>query len=216
MKIYFFLIPVIICFNIKGQHYPTTKFWAGISAKKKISKKIGTSYYVSLRGMSTYNYSIFGQTSLDYKISKISRFKIKYRYTWKNVEGLSYEHRAALDFTTKYKLSKNSKINYRARIQNELQNIREYNPNPLSSIFRNKIIFEREISKKINVFSGYELFSNIIEQKINDGYRFYIGTSLDIGRKKRLDIAYIYNQKISNLENLNYSNIVSIKYNFSI
>ena len=216
MKIYFFLIPVIICFNINGQHYPTTKFWAGISAKKKISKKIATSYYVSLRGMSSYNYSIFGQTSLDYKISKISRFKIKYRYTWKNVEGLSYEHRAALDFTTKYKLSKNSKINYRARIQNELQNIREYNPNPLSSIFRNKIIFEREISKKINVFSGYELFSNIIEQKINDGYRFYIGTSFDIGRKKRLDIAYIYNQKVSNLENLNYSNIVSIKYNFSI
>ena len=216
MKVYFFLIPVFIYFNIEAQHYPTTKFWAGISAKKKISKKIGTSYYVSLRGMSTYNYSIFGQTSLDYKISKISRFKIKYRYTWKNVEGLSYEHRAALDFTTKYKLSKNSKINYRARIQNELQNIREYNPNPLSSIFRNKIIFEREISKKINVFSGYELFSNIIEQKINDGYRFYIGTSLDIGRKKRLDIAYIYNQKVSNLENLNYSNIVSIKYNFSI
>lgn len=218
MKYVFFFLSISLCFLFKAQKPITSKLWTGISANKKINKLFGSSYYISYRSKSIYNndFSIFGQATMSYKLSKNSKLKLKYRYTWKNIEGISYQHRYAIDFTTKYKLLKKTKLNYRGRLQNEIENIKENRTNPYSSIIRNKIIIDRKINDKLDVFAGYEHFSNIIELNINDSYRFYIGTTLDVGKKKQLDIAYIHDQSVSLYKNLSTNNIISLKYNFAM
>ena len=215
MKYFFLFLYITLCLYFKAQNTPSSKLWNGISVNQKINKKLGSSYYISYRTRSAYNYSIFGQASLAYQLSKSSKLKFKYRYTWKNTEGISYQHRYALDFTKKHKLFKKTKLNYRGRLQNEIENIKESSTNPFSSIIRNKIIIDRKVSDKINVFAGYEHFSNITELNITDSYRFYLGTLLDVGKKKQLDIAYVYDQSVRVYKNFSPSNIISLKYNFS-
>ena len=215
MRYFFLFLSITLCLLFKAQNTPSSKLWSGISANQKINKKLGSSYYISYRTRSVYNYSIFGQASLAYQLSKNSKLKFKYRYTWKNTEGISYQHRYALDFTKKHKLFKKTKLNFRGRLQNEIENIKESSTDPFSSIIRNKIIIDRKVSNKINVFAGYEHFSNITELNITDSYRFYLGTSLDVGKKKKIDIAYIYDQSVRIYKNFSPSNIISLKYNFS-
>jgi hypothetical protein len=215
MKYFCLFISITLCLFLNAQNIPFSKLWTGISTKNKINKKLANSYYISYRNSFLNNYSIFGQTSLAYKLSKKSKLKLKYRYTWKNVEGISYKHRIALDFASKLKLFRKTKLTNRARFQNEIQNIRRNKSNPYSSIFRNKIIIDRKLSEKMNVFAGYEHFANIQELNITESYRFYLGTSLVLGKKKHLEIAYIHDQSISVDENFYPDNIISLKYNFS-
>jgi hypothetical protein len=192
------------------------QIWTGISANKKINKQLKSSYSIAYRNKLQDNYSLFGQAALSYELAKNSKLKLKYRYVWKPVTGLSYKHRLVIDYTTKNKIAKKTKLAYRARLQTENKNIRKTNTIRTDIIFRNKLIIDRKLSKKVNAFGGYEHFSNVLFLTLTESYRLYLGTTLDLGKKKQLDITYIYDKSVSRYEKYSPAHIISFAYSFAL
>ena len=210
MKGKLLLFTLLIALTTSAQN----EMWLGVSVKKKLNKNWNTYYNFSYRNKIFDGYSFLGQVSGGYEIFKKMEIKLKYRYTYKYALGLNYSQRLAIDYTYKPKLLKRTKLNYRLRLQGEKENTRDSWNYPYSLVVRNKFIINRKINKTVKLNIGNEIFSDLVTSKAFNGWRFYLGTVLDVGKKKEMKISYIYERKIHLSFEYKSSNTLSLLYKF--
>lgn len=216
MKGTVFVVFFISALSVLGQYNAASELWLSVSSDTKIHKKYSLGYGGAYRAKFMDGYGVFGQIGLNYKLNKESRLKLKYRYTYKQtVEGFANKQRVVTDFTTKVDVIKKTDLNYRGRLQVEKENQRDLADYPFGLLLRNKIMVNRKINKDYQLQLGTELFSNLLNTTWNENLRFYVSTIIDVGKKKELELGYIYELTQSTQWDRKISNIISISYSFN-
>ncbi|OFY18501.1 MAG: hypothetical protein A2X02_07765 [Bacteroidetes bacterium GWF2_29_10] len=217
--IFLFIITLLIQYGIFAQ---TNDFanWTGISIQKNITNRTSVELEEELRlkNNCTQINSFLSTISLNYKLTKCKDVSIAYRFSdkYKEEKYFSERHRLMFDYKYKYKI-KPFVINYRTRIQSELQDYNSSDKGKIPDcIWRNKLEIKYNL-KQYKPYATTELFfqindpRNMESNKSFNQYRLSIGNEFKINNKHSFSI-YIMLQKDINTQNPQKTITFGLKY----
>jgi len=211
MKYFFFLLFFFffLSFNLPAQKLPEDAWlWNTLSINKQLSRKWSLGVDEELRlfdNMSRVNL-FFTNVGASYKLNKVFKFSLVYRFINKNQDGEYYSqrHRLYIDIAYKKKVLRNLALAYRLRFQGQ---VRDYyssdNGKDVESYMRHKfdVLYTY---KKYTPYLAAEFrfqFTNPGFSQANDLWdraRYYLGCNYDFNKKHSFGIYYMIQHDFNN------------------
>jgi len=218
---------LFLCFvflvNIQTNYaqYNDAGMWFSINAEKKITPVF--SFTLSEEGRFNENISelgtFFTDAGLSYKIGKLFKVSINYRFTNKRQvnDFYSKRHRYYVDLSIRKKF-KPIILSFRTRFQSQYTDMFSSSTGLMPSYYsRNKLTLKFDLDKKYTPYISTELFSPLNNQDggiLIDNARYTAGIEYAFNRMHSLDIFYLI-QRECNVKNPETDYIIGLGYNLN-
>ncbi|MEO8086246.1 MAG: DUF2490 domain-containing protein [Bacteroidota bacterium] len=194
---------------LSGQKLPEDAWlWNTVSVNKQLSKKWSLGVDEELRlfdNMSRVNL-FFTNVGVSYKLNRVFKFSLVYRFNNKNQDGEYYStrHRLYLDIAYKKKVLRNLAVTYRVRFQGQ---VRDYFSSDVGKNIESYMRHKFDLSysyKKYTPYLAAEFrfqISNPSFAEANDLWdreRFYLGCDYDFNKKHALGLYYMIQHDFNN------------------
>ncbi|PIP53722.1 MAG: hypothetical protein COX07_09185 [Bacteroidetes bacterium CG23_combo_of_CG06-09_8_20_14_all_32_9] len=194
--------------------------WMSVSGEKKINPVFSASLSEEIRLNENISEAgtIFSDVEFSYKLNKLIKISVNYRFTNKRRPDNSYDsrNRFYVDVNIKKKFSPVT-ILFRSRIQTQYT---DYNSSPEGQVpknyFREKLTLKYDNNKKIIPYFSYEFYYSLNNVNSNtiDNTRKYFGFEYAINRKHSFNFFYLIQSRL-NVSNPQRDFVTGVGYKFN-
>jgi hypothetical protein len=217
---FIFLLCLMFLLNTRTTfaQYNDAGTWISINAEKKITPVF--SFTLSEEGRFNENFcelgTFFTDAGLSYKVNKLIKVSLNYRFTNKRKidDSYSVRHRYYVDLSIRKKF-KPIILSFRTRFQSQYTDMFSSSTGLMPSYYsRNKLTLKFDLDKNYTPYISAELFSPLNNPDggiFIDNTRYAVGIEYTFNRMHSLDIFYLI-QRECNVNNPETDYIIGLGY----